>query len=199
MRLAEKVLSEYAKCPSAIAGYVFGSVGNGFADEFSDLEIGIIWESVPTEIVLRNIAESVGGISWRYDGFHEQKLSYGDQYTIDGLPVEPAHVAIEVIDRVIREVTEDYDVSMNGWMYDRQATLATIQRAKVSFGQEIVNEIRSRIRKYPKRLSIKMVESNLNVGNLQNLQMLAARRETHPCYSIIWLIGSITCMVFFTE
>ena len=177
MCIAERILQVYANCPNSIVGFVFGSVGNGFADKYSDLEIGVIWNSAPEESDLREICESVGGTDWTYSGFHEEKLGYGDDYKVEGLQIEPAHWTMEIIDRVIKEVMEEHDVSMNGWMYERQAMLATLQRGKVGFGEEALTEIRERFRTYPKELSVKMVMNNLAFGNLEALRMLAKRRE----------------------
>ncbi len=176
--VAEKILQAYANCPDSIVGFVFGSVGNGFADKFSDLEIGVIWSSVPEEADLREVCESVGGKDWSYNGLDEQKLSYGDDYKVEDLQIEPAHWTTEIIDRVIKAVVEDHDISMNGWMYERQAMLATLQRGRVGFGEKFLAEIREKFQVYPKELAVKMVMENLVFGNLQSLRMLAERQET---------------------
>lgn len=178
LEVAEGILLTYEKYSNALAGFVFGSVGYGFADKYSDLEIGIIWKEIPQEDELKEICLKIKGTSWVYEGLHEQKLSTGDAYRVDGLKVEPAHWSSETLESIIKEVVVDCNTMKNGWLYERQATLAMLQRGKVVFGVKVLSELRVKIIEYPARLSEKMVEINIETGNLQILKMLAEREET---------------------
>ena len=178
LEVAEKNLLTYEKDSDALAGFVFGSVGYGFADKYSDLEIGIIWEEVPEEDELKELSIKAKGTYWMFEGLHEQKLSTGDAYQVDGLQVEPAHWPIDTLESIIREVVVECNTMKNLWLYERQATLAMLQRGKVVFGEKVLCKLREKISKYPQKLSEKMVELNIEAGNLQDLMKLAERNET---------------------
>jgi hypothetical protein len=177
LAIAEQISPSYASRPDVKTVFAFGSVGNGFADDYSDLELGVIWEAPPESETLKSISTNVGGERWAYDGFHEQKLSYGDAYIINGLVVECAHWTGTIMDGIIDDVMIRHDVSKNMLMYERQATAATLLRCIPLAGQVYLESLQSRVVNYPRALAIKMIEENLPVRSLDEFQMIAHRRE----------------------
>ena len=158
--------------------FAFGSVGNGFADDYSDLELGVIWKHPPESETLKSIAANAGGENWAYEGFHEPKLSYCDGYTKEGLEVEFAHWTTSIIDGIIDDVMIRHDVSKNMLMYERQATAATLLHCIPFAGHDYLKSLRSRVANYPRPLAIKMIEENLIVRPLDEFHMMADRSET---------------------
>jgi hypothetical protein len=57
---AREIAPHCAAHPNVEAVYDFSSVSYGCADEYSDLELGVIWSESPTESELAAIAETVG-------------------------------------------------------------------------------------------------------------------------------------------
>jgi hypothetical protein len=180
--IAESVSAFYASHPDVRTVFAFGSVGHGFADDWSDLELGVIWSRTPDSATLRNIAAQAGGANWSYLGFHEKKLSHGDAFTVHDLGVEPAHWTDDVIDRIIDAVIRDYDVSQNMLMYERQATVATLLRCVPFSGQNYLQALRTRVADYPRPLALAMIRKNLSLGPIDLLTMLAGRGEI-PLFS----------------
>ena len=157
--------------------FAFGSVGSGLADDYSDLELGVIWNHPPESETLKSIAANAGGENWTYEGFHEPKLSYCDGYTKDGLEVEFAHWTSSIIDGIIDDVMIRHDVSKNMLMYERQATAATLMHCIPLSGHDYLKSLRSRVANYPRPLAIKMIEENLIVRPLDEFHMMAGRGE----------------------
>lgn len=180
--IGARLASSFVTFEAVRAVFAFGSAGNGFADEFSDLELGLLWEREPDARELEKVVRQTGGSDWVYQGFDEQKLSSGGSFRFSDLKVEPANWTVAVIDRIIEDVMVRFDVSQNLLMYERQATLATLQRGIVYHGQPFMEEIRRRILPYPAELVKAMIEKNLAFVPVPLLRMLAARCEVPLFY-----------------
>ena len=177
LTLAKTIAAAYAHHPDVLTVFAFGSVGNGFADDYSDLELGLIWSRTPDPETLKALAIQAGAQNWNYHGYHDKKLSHGDAYAVDNLSIEPAHWSADTIDRIICEVIRDFDVSQNMLMYERQATVATLQRCVTFFGHDYLISLRARIADYPRPLAVAMIRKNLGLGPIDMFAMMAGRGE----------------------
>ena len=117
LKIGQDIASSFSAHPDVKTVFAFDSVGNGLADDYSDLEIGAIWSQPPEPGTLKSIAAKAGGKNWAYGGFHEPKLSYCDGFTKDGLDVEFAHWTTTIIDGIIDDIMIRHDVSKNMLMY----------------------------------------------------------------------------------
>lgn len=160
-----------------MAVFAFGSVGNGLADDYSDLELGIIWSKPPEPETLKGLAANAGGADWTYDGLEEKKLSYCDNYAKDGLAIQCAHWTVTIIDGIIDDIMIRHDVSKNMLMYERQATAATLLRCRPLAGDAYLKSLRSRVANYPRPLAVAMIKQNLTLGPIDMFAMMAARGE----------------------
>lgn len=177
LSLAKKIAAPYARHPQVKAVFAFGSVGNGFADDYSDLELGVIWSQAPSPTTLHALAVDAGGEGWACQGIHDKKLSYGDAFSCQALHIEPAHWIAETIDRIIDEVILRYDVSQNMLMYERQATVATLVRCLAFSGHDYLRTLRTRVADYPRPLALAMIRRNLGLGPIDMFAMMATRGE----------------------
>ena len=177
LTLAEQISQSYASHSGVKTVFAFGSVGNRFADDYSDLELGVIWNHPPESEILKRMAADAGGKGWAYEGFHEPKLSYGDAFTKDDLVVECAHWTTAIMDEVIDAIMIHHDTSKNMLMYERQATAATLLRCIPFAGHDYLENLRAKLTPYPRALAIKILQENLSFRPLDEFQMMADRKE----------------------
>jgi predicted nucleotidyltransferase len=104
LELARSIAPHYASQPKVEAIYVFGSVSYDCADEYSDIEIGVIWSEAPQESELAVIAEAVGATSRRGSHFIAEIGALVDEYSVDGVKIETGHMARAFIEALLDDV-----------------------------------------------------------------------------------------------
>ncbi len=67
LRLARELAGIYSGDPRVLAVMAGGSVARGCADEYSDVEIGVFWDTPPSEEDRRDAARRMGGEVWKFD------------------------------------------------------------------------------------------------------------------------------------
>ena len=67
--MARKIVPVYMQNGRVRAVLVAGSVARGFADAYSDVEIGVFWEEFSSEGELRRAMEQAAGTLWELDPF----------------------------------------------------------------------------------------------------------------------------------
>ena len=65
--LAKEVARIYSDDPRVVAVIAGGSVSRGCADEYSDVEIGVFWDTPPSDEDRRAAALRMGGDVWKFD------------------------------------------------------------------------------------------------------------------------------------
>jgi predicted nucleotidyltransferase len=182
LELARQVAPAYAAHPHVRAVFVFGSVGRGWADEYSDIELGAIWSQPPTEEALKTIAESIR-VSGRVESSYlEAKQSWSNMYYVQGVRFETAHWTQESIENIIDDVILRFDVSQNFLLFEKQALLAVLQSCVVLDGEELIENWRRRIAVYPEELVVAMVQKHLRFSPFGSREMLAQRNEIPLLY-----------------
>ena len=84
LALAEQIVLTYSDHPSIKAVMVGGSVSRGYADRYSDLEVGVFWADAPTEAERKSAVESVGGKLLTFDEAPRNELYTLDEAAIRG-------------------------------------------------------------------------------------------------------------------
>ena len=67
LRLAQETGRIYSDDPRVLAVMAGGSVSRGCADEYSDVEIGVFWDTPPSDADRRDAARRMGGEVWKFD------------------------------------------------------------------------------------------------------------------------------------
>src|SRR4028119_1532035 len=88
LELARKIAPHYANHGKVEAVYVFGSVSYGCADEYSDVEIGVIWSEPPTESELATMARAAGATSRQESHYIAEIGAWTDEYFVPGVKIE---------------------------------------------------------------------------------------------------------------
>jgi predicted nucleotidyltransferase len=153
---------------------IAGSVARDFADEYSDIEIPIFWETLPDDATRHAIATSLNAeFLYAYDGPARE-----DQLLIDGVQVDLWHVSTthqeEILEAVLRK--HQYDLgTLNA--------LDTIRACIPLYGHEIVQLWKLRAQEYPDKLAAKIVQEHLASFRIGELFILAQRNNPTAFYS----------------
>ena len=69
LKLAGTIARIYADNPKVRAVIAGGSVSRGYADKYSDVEIGVFWDSQPSDKERKDAALRIGGEVWKFDPY----------------------------------------------------------------------------------------------------------------------------------
>lgn len=182
LALAREIALAYAAHPQIRAVFVHGSVGRGWADEHSDIEMACVWSEEPSPQVSRATAQALGAADWEWGSYEESRQAWHEQFLYRGMKVELGHWTHRAIDGIILDVTERYDTTQHWLMFHKQATVSVLQHGVVLHGAKLMSEWRQQIAHYPEELAVAMVEKHLQFGPFGSREMLAKRDEIPLLY-----------------
>lgn len=153
---------------------IAGSVPRDYADEYSDIEIPIFWETLPDDVTRHAIVSTLNGkFLYAYDG-----PAHEDQLLIDGVQVDLWDVSTthqeEILDDVLRKHHFDLG-TLNA--------LDTMRSCIPLFGHEIVQEWKLRAQEYPNELAKKIIQEHLAAFNISELSLAAKRNNPTAFFS----------------
>ncbi|MFN2282109.1 MAG: hypothetical protein ACK2TZ_09620 [Anaerolineales bacterium] len=174
IQFARRLTDRFTGYQDIQAIVVAGSVARGFTDEYSDLELPIFWDELPSDDTRLAIIEDLGGEFLNaYDG-----PSREDQLLIDGVQVDLWHVPRVYQEQVIEAVLagERSDLSSLN-------ALDTIRSCIPLFGQGIVQEWKKRAEAFPDVLALRIIQEHLPSFSLGELVLHAQRGNPTAYYS----------------
>ncbi|MBE9139680.1 DUF4037 domain-containing protein [Nodosilinea sp. LEGE 07088] len=194
--LAHKIDPAFTANPKVEACFVFGSAALGISDQYSDLELAFIWSYLPSVEELRATAQNVGVNGWEIEPYGEAKQAWLEQFYMNGMKVEAGHWARETIDNVVIDVVEQYDVSQNGLLFEKQAIASHLQRAVVLHGKDIIKQWQNQLSPYPEELAVAMVQKHLKFRPFDGQHILTDRCEIpmlyeNNCAIVRWLLNML--------
>lgn len=106
--LADRVLATFLRHTSPDAALLAGSVAAGEADEHSDVDLLLYYEQLPTDEAIAAAREELGGsglktIAPRSEG------GLAEQFEVDGVACQVAHVTFADVEGDIRRLLVDLD------------------------------------------------------------------------------------------
>ncbi|HRF49192.1 MAG TPA: hypothetical protein PLC98_16285 [Anaerolineales bacterium] len=163
---ARELAGPIARLAGVQAIVVAGSVGRGYADAYSDIEIPIFWDALPTAAVRHDLVAQIGGrFLYGYDGPAQE-----DQLMIDGLQVDLWHVTVAeeeaTLDRVVGQLS-----TAAGDLH----ALDTLCSCVPLHGQALIDGWKRRAAVVPQELWVRVVQEHLNQCGLNDLALLALR------------------------
>lgn len=165
LALAEQIVSTYIDSPSIKAVMVGGSVSRGYADRYSDLEIGVFWSDSPMEAERKSAVESVGGKLLTFDESPRNELYALDEAAIRGntyrgtAMVSTQHLTVAEMEKGLVDVLDSYDTSL-----DNLALMAAVRDGIPLHGDDLLRAWQGRVAAYPTELAIKIIQENLWFG-----------------------------------
>jgi Domain of unknown function (DUF4037) len=192
--LAHKIAPAFTANSKVEACFVFGSAALGISDQYSDLEIAFIWSQFPSAEELQATAQSVGVKGWEIEPYGEAKQRWLEQFYMYGMKVEAGHWSRDMIDNIVIDVVERYDVSQNGLVFEKQATAFHLQRGVVLYGEDMIKHWQTRLSPYPEELAVAMVQKHLKFRPFDGQQILTERLEIpmlyeNRCTIVRWLLN----------
>jgi Domain of unknown function (DUF4037) len=145
---------------------IAGSVARGYADEYSDIEISLFWDSLPTDETRHAIVAALqADFLYAYNG-----PAWEDQLLVNGVQVDLWHIAVKHETAIHEAVLHDHQCDLSSLN-----ALDTIRTCIPLHGEEIVQEWKRRAREYPPELAEKIIREHLDSFGTANLFILARR------------------------
>jgi len=177
LEAAAKVAASYQTSRGAIAMLVGGSVGRGYPDRWSDLELGVFWRNLPQDDDLAETAERAAGRDrrgWAYDaGEH----AAAEEFWLggpagQGLLVELQHQSLADAAALL----DDLVGNTNPEPY-LLTVASALNRGVILFGAAELEPLRERVASYPAQLAVAVAARHGQIDNFWRWQMLAERGD----------------------
>ena len=173
LALAKQKLQAYIVHPNAKAAMITGSTATGQADFYSDVEMFIYYDRLPSIEELRLVRQQNSGsepirvLGDRHEGF------WGEFYFIDGIEFQIGNMTIEFWERDMATVLQELEV-----ISPAQKALSGMLNCIPVYGEELIQEWKRQIADYPDELAKAMIEKHLNFFPIWGRRELLANRDT---------------------
>src|SRR5512146_524381 len=138
--LAAEIAARLRRFPGLRAMMVGGSVARGFADEYSDLELPLIWDELPPDETRLRIAAELGArFLYPYNGPAQE-----DNLLIHGFQVDLWHNTQANDEQVIRRVLYDFSTDLGDSNF-----MDTLRACIPLAGEAIIQAWKEQARAYP--------------------------------------------------
>jgi hypothetical protein len=176
LAFAREVAAKITKYEGLRAIVVGGSVARGYADRYSDLEMPLFWDELPSdERRLAIIADLEATFLYGYDGPAQE-----DQLLINGFQVDFWHNTVAYEEATIDAVLKAYDTDLGSSNF-----MDTVRACISLYGDEIVRRWKQRARDYPDGLAVRSIAENVAHLEIGHLEVHAARENPTMVYSTI--------------
>lgn len=153
---------------------IAGSVARDYADEYSDLEIPIFWETLPDDATRHAIVAALHGeFLYGYDGPARE-----DQILIDGFQVDLWHIPVAHQEAILEAVLQEYRFDLGSLN-----ALDTIRFCIPLYGHELVQKWKHRAQEYPDELATKIIQDHLASFSTAELFIQAQRNNPTAFYA----------------
>ncbi len=153
---------------------IAGSVARGTADEYSDIEIPIFWQRLPSKATRLAVTEALkADFIYGYDGPANE-----DQLLIHGVQVDLWHITQKRQEAVIRAVLNDFRTDLGSLN-----ALDTIRSCIPLFGGPIVQDWKRRAQAYPEELAKKIIQQHIASFSTAELFLFAERNHPTAFYA----------------
>lgn len=167
----------YLADPRVRAVMVGGSVARGWADRYSDVEVGVFWEEFPAPETFRAAMERARGSDWELDPYSEAEDVWYEEYAVAGLKIDLRHMTVARMGAVLDAVVTGGDASG-----ERQQILSAMQYGAPLSGADLFATWRETAARYPDTLARAMVNKHLALNPWYFVTMLAERGDLHLVY-----------------
>jgi len=153
---------------------VAGSVARNYADEYSDLEIPIFWDTLPDDTKRHAIVNTLNAAFLHaYDG-----PSAEDQLLINGFQVDLWHITVAHEDAIIDTVLRCHNLDLSSLN-----ALDTIRSCIPLHGDGVVQSWKHRAQEYPEELAKQILQEHLASFSTGELFILAQRDNPTAFYA----------------
>ncbi|WP_163527620.1 DUF4037 domain-containing protein [Halobacillus ihumii] len=177
--LARKAAKVYAQNTKVEAVYIAGSVARGWEDDFSDIELNVLWSEGPTDQDRLSVIDQLNGELIDFYGFEDDEWS--ETFKLEGVKFEISSFLTATIREVIHRVTKEFDISLEG-----QCLISSIHYGVPVAGAELMDGFKAKVQVYPEQLGHVMIDAYSDFGNQwKNRQALLEREDWLIFYSVM--------------
>ena len=171
LALGERNAQVYASLPSTRAIIITGSTSEGASDFYSDLDMIVYHDTLPSEEALLAACQQNRGEGRRLygEGGEEECM---ESYMVHGIECQVGHTTIAAWERDIALVLEQLDIES-----PIQKALSGMHEAIPLYGEPLIRQWQTRLANYPDTLAEAMVKHNLTFSPLWVLQERIATRD----------------------
>jgi len=193
--LAADVAAVYADCPRVAAVLLAGSVGRGWADPFSDIELFVFWRESPSSELRRSLITRAGAlihVDWtretpeqstlrrqlrRQEGRLSQLWPYQDHewsehFFVNGVEIGVSGLLTATVEQALQDLLVDFHPDPF-W----QMLASSLLAGRGLAGSQHIERWQARVRHYPKGLSRMVVDAELSYEPLWAAREYAVARE----------------------
>lgn len=171
LTLARRVAVAYTAGGKARASAVLGSVARRESDAFSDIDLGIYYEAMPTEEEVVAGREALHAIHlMRLPRASDEGIA--DIFTVDGVECQVIHCTAARIEADLRAVLEAHETG-----HEKHAVVGGILDALPLSGEDIVIGWQTRAASYPDALARAMVRDHVRFWPYQTLEKRIVPRD----------------------
>ena len=196
LRLARELARIYTGDSRVRAVMAGGSVARGCADEYSDLEIGVFWDTAPTDEDRRDAARRMGGEVWKFDPSGGDRASehiglseatVGSRRYLGTAMVSPVHITVGTAEEWIGALIDDLDTDPR-----KYELVAAVRYGVPIYGHDLLRRWQEKASSFPERLAVKLVQQNLWLGPWFNRSAYVAR-DDHlvTAQNMVWMQQSM--------
>lgn len=176
IELGEQICEKVKAIEGVKAIAIGGSVGRGYADEYSDLEILIFWDKYPDENTRKLIVKKLNAeyfYPYNYEGRE-------DNVIVNGFRIDLWHLTLEQEEQVIKSIIEDFEID-----FGSSNAMDTIRTCIPLFGEEIIYSWKNRAKEYPKEIVIKNIKESLSAIDCTQAELYIIRQNSTLIYEHI--------------
>lgn len=174
LALAKKSIQAYIAHPQAKAAMVTGSTATGQADYYSDVEMFIYYDELPSKEELQLARQQNQGSEPNLTFEDEEQRFFGEFYYIDEVQFQIGNSTIKFWEEEeMATVFEKLDVTSPA-----QKALSGMLDCIPVYGEELISNWQRQIANYPDALALAMVEHHLDFSPIWAVRELLATRDT---------------------
>ena len=152
LKLATRNAQAYSALPRTRAVIVTGSAAEGVSDFYSDLDMILYYDELPSEEALQQACQRNRGEDRRIMGDRESGSLF-ESYKVHGVECQFAHGTVKGWEQDMAQVLEQLDVTS-----PIQKALSGMKEAIPLYGEQLVQQWQSKIASYPDALAEAMVK-----------------------------------------
>ena len=177
LELAKNNAKAYIANPKTKAAMVAGSVAEGLCDEYSDCDMSIYYDELPSEEELQLVRQQNQGSERLWILGDRKEGGFAESYLVNGVECQFGHVTIEQWETDISNILAGHDIQ-SPLMKAMSGTLVGIPL----YGATLIQRWKAKVANYPDELAQKMVEHYLKFFAIWGMQEKFAKRDTTLWY-----------------
>jgi predicted nucleotidyltransferase len=156
LSIAKQNVKAYITNPKVQAAMVTGSVAEGLSDHYSDIDMSIYYDELPSqeELEIARLQNQGSERIWILGDTNEGV--FGEAYFVNGVECQIGHTTIAIWEKDMATVLEQLDVT--SWV---QKALSGILICIPLHGEELIQKWKTEAANYPDALARAMVEKHL--------------------------------------